>query len=86
MTDLHEDIAAFDRMQAGLEAEHLDEWVLFYRGKLEGLFKSFESAAEVALERFDLGPYLIRQVGAGPVQLSGGIMMRPAHANGPSRI
>ena len=86
MANLQEDIAAFDEMKVSLEAEHLNEWVVFYRGKLAGLFANFESAAEEALERFDNGPYLIRQIGAGPVQLSGGMIMRPAHAHGPGRV
>lgn len=86
MADLKEDIAAFDSMKAQLEAEHFDEWVLFHCGKLEGVYADFTTAAEEALERFDHGPYLIRQVGAGPVQFSGGMVMRPAHANGSSGV
>jgi hypothetical protein len=83
---LQNDIAAFERMREELEARHLKEWVVFYHGQFEGVFTDFESAAESAVDRFDSGPYLIRQVGAGPVQLSGGLVFRPAHAHGPGGV
>jgi hypothetical protein len=86
MADLREDIAAFDRMQSQLEAEHFHEWAVFREGKLAGVYHDFEAAAEDAIERFDDGPYLIRQIGAGPVQFSGGMIMRPVHANGASGV
>ncbi|HTI66876.1 MAG TPA: hypothetical protein VL460_04935 [Caulobacteraceae bacterium] len=80
MAKLTADIAAFERMQPGLEATHLHAWALFHDGAFVGAFPDFEAAATVAVERFDRGPYLIRQVGAGPVQLPGGMVFRPAHA------
>lgn len=80
MASLKKDIAAFDRMRAELEAQHLHEWVLFRDGKFVDAFPDFDAAATMAVERFDQGPYLIRQVGAGPVQLPGGMVFRPAHA------
>lgn len=80
MASLKEDIAAFDRMKAELEAAHFHEWVVFHRGKFIDVFSDFEAAATLAVERFGAGPYLIRQVGAGPVQLPGGMIFRPAHA------
>ena len=86
MNVLRDDIAAFERMRTKLEAEHDQEWVVFYRGNYVGAFKDFEAAAEEALERFDVGPYLIRQVGAPPVQLPGGMVFTPAHAVGPGGL
>lgn len=86
MSVLKDDIAAFERMRRDLEAGHLREWVVFYKGAFEGVFPDFETAAESALERFDRGPYLIRQVGAGPVHLGGGLVFQPSHAHGPGRI
>jgi hypothetical protein len=83
---LKDDIAAFEQMRKDLEARHLKEWVVFHQGRFEGVFADFESAAESALDRFDRGPYLIRQVGAGPVQLSGGMVFQPSHAHGSGRI
>ncbi len=80
MASLRQDIAAFDSMKAELEATHFNEWAVFHAGRLEGCFTDFQAAAEAAVERFDHGPYLIRQVGAGAVQLPGGMVFRPAHA------
>ena len=86
MSVLKDDIAAFERMRATLEIEHDHEWVIFHGGAFVGAFKDFETAAEEALDRFDVGPYLIRQVGAPPIQLPGGMVFTPAHAFGPSRL
>jgi hypothetical protein len=80
MTVLRDDIAAFDRMRADLEAQHHKEWVVFYQAQLIGAFPDFEAAASAAVERFGDGPYLIREVGAPPaVQLPGGMIFTPAH-------
>jgi hypothetical protein len=80
MTNLKIDIAAFERMKGELEATHLHAWVLFHQGDFVDAFPDFEAAAATAVERFDHGPYLIRQVGAGPIQLAGGMVFRPSHA------
>jgi len=80
MPSLKDDIAAFERMERDLVAQHGHAWALFHKAQFIGVFPDFEAAATVAVDRFDEGPYLIRQVGAGPVQLPGGMVFRPAHA------
>jgi hypothetical protein len=80
MADLKADIAAFERMRPELEARHRNEWALFHDAQLVETFPDFESAATVAVDRFDQGPYLIRQVGAEAIQLPGGMVFRHAHA------
>jgi hypothetical protein len=80
MADLRADIAAFERMRPELEARHRNEWVLFHDGQLVSAFPDFEAAASAAVDRFDRGPYLIRQVGAEAIQLPGGMVFRPTHA------
>jgi hypothetical protein len=80
MAGLAADIAAFERMRGELEARHLRAWALFQGGRFIAAFPDFEAAATEAVQRFDQGPYLIRQVGAGPVQLPGGMVFRPSHA------
>ena len=62
-----EEIAAYENMRDDLEAEHLNEWVLIYKGELIGTYHDFQEAAAVAIERFGRGPYLIRQVGVEDV-------------------
>jgi hypothetical protein len=86
MSVLREDIAAFDQMQAELGARSPRAWVVFHAGRFEGLFDDFEAAATEAVERFGAGPYLIRQLGASPVQLPGGMVFTPAHVLGASRL
>jgi hypothetical protein len=82
MAMLRDDIAAFDRMRAELESKHWNKWVVFHQGRFVDAYADFEAAAASAVERFDSGPYLIRQVGAPPVQLPGGMVFTPAHVLG----
>lgn len=87
MSVLSEDIAAFERMRPELESEHPRAWVVFHRGAYIEAYSDFEAAAADAVERFDTGPYLIRQVGAAPaVQLHGGMIFTPSHAINASRV
>ena len=79
MASITDEIAAYERQQATLEAEHMGKWVLFQDLDLIGVYESFESAAEEAVRRFGRGPYLIRQVGAPPVVLPASVMYHPTH-------
>ena len=58
-----EEIVAYDKMRDDLEANHLNEWVVIYKGALIGTYLDFQEAAAAAVQRFGRGPYLIRQVG-----------------------
>ena len=71
MAALSKEIAAYRRMRGIVEADHFGEWVLVHDEQLVSSFDSFEAAAQVALERFGRGPYLIRQVGAPPLNSTG---------------
>ena len=87
MTVLEDDIAAFDRMRTELEAKHQKRWVLFHAGRFVGSYPDFDEAAASAVERFDTGPFLIRQVGApSAVQLPGGMVFTPAHVLSSGRL
>jgi hypothetical protein len=84
---LGKDIAAFERMRPELEASHARAWVVFHQGTYVATYPDFEAAAADAVERFDEGPYLIRQVGAPKaVQLPGGMIFTPSHAVNASRL
>lgn len=83
---LRDDIAAFDRMGAKLLEKHKGEWALFQGGEFVGAYADFEAAATIAVDRFGAGPYLIRQVGAPPIQLPGGMVFTPAHVLGAGRL
>ena len=72
--DVTSEIAAYDRMRAELEIDHMGKWVLIKDGQLIALYESFEQTASDAVRRFGRGPYLIRQVGAPPVTLPASVM------------
>ncbi len=81
MAELAQEIAAFEKMKADLEKEHLGKWVIFHGGKFVAVFDAFEGAAEKAVANFGAGPYLIRQVGAPPVRLPASVMYIPKYDN-----
>jgi hypothetical protein len=80
MAQLSEETAEYEKLQADLEAGHPGKWVVIHNKRLEGIFDSFDAAAESAVERFGRGPYLIRQIGARPVTLPASVMYQPVYA------
>lgn len=81
MSVLSADIASFERMRGQLEARHQLEWVVFHEGQFVDVYPDFDAAASDAIDRFDSGPFLIRQIGAPPqVQLTGGMVFTRADA------
>ena len=77
MTTLSEEIVAYESIQRTLELDHLGKWVVVHDKKLCGVYETFQSAAEDAVERFGAGPYLIRQVGTTSVTLPASILYKP---------
>ena len=86
MTELDQEIAAFEGMSKDLEAHHMGKWVLVHDLKLIDTYESLEGAAEDAVRRFGRGPYLIRQVGAPPVVLPASVMYRHDYGTGKVRV
>ncbi len=82
MATLLEDIAAYEEQRDLLELEKLGKWVVFHERELAGAYDDFQLAAAEAVSRFGRGPYLIRQVGAPPMQLSASVLYGRADANG----
>lgn len=80
MIELDREIAAYEVMRANLENEHMGEWVVIYGQELIDVFPSFEAAAQVAVQKFGRGPYLIRQVGSSPVVIPASVMYNLRHA------
>ena len=70
MAVLDKEIAAYDGMRDYLEANHFGQWTVIHDDELVGTYDDFQEAAQEAVSRFGRGPYLIRQVGAGPITLS----------------
>ena len=66
---LKENIAAYESMREQLEADYLGKWVVFYDEELIGTYNEFQDAAQEAVDRFDEGPYLIREVRTSPYHI-----------------
>ena len=86
MAKLEEELTAYEEMRQQLEAQNMGKWVLVQDRKLIGVFESFERAAEEAVRQFGRGPYLIRQVGAPPINLPASVMYRPVHDRDKVRV
>ena len=81
MSVLSADIASFEKIRGDLEARHRLAWVVFHEGELVAIYPDYEAAASDAIERFDTGPFLIRQIGApSQVQLTGGMIFTHSNA------
>lgn len=74
MANIQLDIQKYNEMKNDLEKEQIGKWVLIHDGKLIDIFETFEKAAEVAVNNFGKGPYLIRQIGAQPITLPISVM------------
>ena len=81
MTTLSQQISAYEAMRDRLEADYFGKWVVFHSGEMVDSYESFQDAAVDAVKRFGRGPYLIRQVGAGPPRLPASVLYRPINAN-----
>ena len=81
MAALSKEIAAYDRMRSYLEMDYFGKWIVMHDEELIGSYESFEAAADQAVRRFGRGPYLIRQVGEGPITLPASALYNPVNAN-----
>jgi hypothetical protein len=80
MSDLKDDILAYEAMRSDLELKYSGKWVVIYDRGLVGAFESFDAAAVEAVRQFGRGPYLIRQVGGPPLTLPAAALYHPVHA------
>ena len=61
-----------------LELDHFGKWAVVRDEQLFGVYDTFDEAADAAIRNFGRGPYLIREVGAGPIHAPALIAL-PAH-------
>jgi hypothetical protein len=80
MTELDDEIAAYETMRSDLEKLHMGEWVLVHNRTLIGTYPTFDEAADTAVRAFGRGPYLIRQIGAAPVTMPASVVYNLQHA------
>lgn len=75
------EIEAYQRMRGELEKHHMGKHVVIKNGELQGAFDTFDAAARDALQRFGVGPYLIRQVGAPEsIRIPASVAWHPVNA------
>lgn len=86
MSELQDDIAAYETLRADLETRALGKWAVVYQKKLVDTFEDFDTAAAEAVKRFGRGPYLIRQIGAPPITLPASVLYYPSHGNRSMRV
>ena len=69
MSPIDDEIEAYESIRSQLEAEHMGEWILMKDRRVLGFFPSFEFAIAEGLRLFGRASYLIREIGAEPIQL-----------------
>ena len=80
MPILQQEIATYDKRKSELEQHHKGKWALIHGEQLTGVFDSFENAASEGVERFGVGPFLIRQIGAPALTLPASVLYQPVNA------
>ncbi|MCY4100305.1 MAG: hypothetical protein OXF46_05230, partial [Rhodobacteraceae bacterium] len=66
MSNLTEEIKAYEEKRRELERDHFGKWVIVHDKVIIGFYETFQDVATEAVDRFGAGPYLIREIGAGP--------------------
>lgn len=79
MSDLEQEIAAYETLRVDLEAKHTGKWIVVHDRVQVGLYDSFELAATEAVKQFGIGPYLIRQIGAPALTLPASVIYNLTH-------
>lgn len=82
MSNLTEEIKAYEEKRCELERDHFGKWVIVRDKKIVGFYETFQDAATEAVDRFGAGPYLIREIGAGPVTLPASVLYNPVASHG----
>ena len=76
---LEQNIAAYERLQDQLEAEHMGQWVVVDNEQLIDAFDDFQDAADLVIEKIGPG-CLLRQVGRPPARLPASVLCQPVSA------
>ena len=60
--DIHDEVAAFLAAQADLSSTKENPWVVFAKAAFQNRFASFEAAYQYAVQNFESGKFLIRNI------------------------
>ena len=77
---LEQNIAAYERMQDQLEAEHMGQWVVVDNEQLIDAFDDFQDAADLVIEKIGPGCLLRHEVGRPPARLPASVLCQPVSA------
>lgn len=80
---LEREIAAYERDLKDLLVHHAGKFVVYHGDERLGAYDSFQNAADAAVAKYGLGPYLIRQVlSKQPIMpMPASVAYRPVHAS-----
>lgn len=81
LTVLSKEQDAYEARREELERDHDGKWVVFHGEELVGIYGDFQDAAEDALHKLGLGPYLIEQVGEPLPQVRSFLLYTPVDDN-----
>ncbi|MDE2760461.1 MAG: hypothetical protein OXH90_09225 [Paracoccaceae bacterium] len=82
MSNLTEEIKAYEEKRSELERDHFGRWVIVHDMVIVGFYETFQDSATEAVDRFGAGPYLIREIGAGPATLPASVHYNPVVGHG----
>lgn len=82
MSNLTEEIKAYEEKRRELERDHFGKWVVVHDKEIVDFYETFQDAVTEAVDRFGAGPYLIREIGAGPVTLPASVLYNPVASHG----
>ena len=75
--ELDRETSLYEQRKAEFEKKHRWEWVVIHGEEVVGFYDDFQDAAQVAVERFGRGPYLIRQIGIPKQPLPIAVLYHP---------
>ena len=83
---LARELALYEAYRHGFEEKHRWEWIVIHGEEVVGFYTDFQDAAEVTVERYGRGPYLIRQIGVPRPSLPSSVRFRPVDPETKLRI
>jgi len=78
---LERELATLEKERNRLKREHAGKFVLIHGGEVIGTYDDFDKAADEGIRLFGREPFLIRQVGAKPVEIPAALVYGLTGAN-----
>ena len=78
---LSRESALYEPRKAEYERVHHWEWVIIHGDEVVGSYSDFQVAAEIAVDRFGRGAYILRQIGVPKPTLPASVLVHPIYAD-----